>query len=78
MFQIDRVYNEYTDKEVEDAIAVEFMDMSLNYAIIGVEGTLDELVLIIAKSNDGQTNITPDVIQTIIDAMNAKGETAQK
>ena len=51
------------------------MDLSLSHVIQDIE--LDDdgyLQIIVVRSPDGQTNITPDVIQTIIDNLKTKKE----
>ena len=51
------------------------MDLSLTHVIDNIE--LDDdgyLQIIVVRTPDGQTNITPDVIQTIIDDLKTKKE----
>ena len=51
------------------------MDLSLSHVIDGLEQDDDGcLQIIVVRSPDGQTNITPDVIQTIIDDLKTKKE----
>lgn len=51
------------------------MDLSLTHVIDNIE--LDDdgyLQIIVVRTPDGQTNITPDIIQTIIDDIKTKKE----
>lgn len=52
-----------------------FMDLSLSHVIDSIELDADGyLQIIVVRTPDGQTNITPDVIQTIIDDLKTKKE----
>ena len=51
------------------------MDLSLSHVIQDIELDFDGyLQIIVVRAPDGQTNITPDVIQTIIDDLKTKKE----
>ena len=51
------------------------MDLSLSHVIYNIELEADGyLQIIVVRSPDGQTNITPYIIQTIIDDLKTKKE----
>ncbi len=75
IIEIDRIENKYDDDDLTNTMAGWLMDLSLTHVIDNIE--LDDdgyLQIIVVRTPDGQTNITPDVIQTIIDDLKTKKE----